>query len=79
MYTTYFNINVVTKTISDTSYEASLYFKEKGSNKNNDPIKFTIDRIKRKVVGNESKKTTQISESFGKVVKYFYNICALLF
>lgn len=46
MYTTYFNINVSTKILSDTTYEASIYFKDDIS-----PVKFTVDRTKKKVIG----------------------------
>ncbi|KAJ8920926.1 hypothetical protein NQ315_015719 [Exocentrus adspersus] len=46
-YTTYFDINVSTKVLTETTYEASLRFKGKDDMP---PIKFVVDRQNRKVI-----------------------------
>lgn len=48
MYTTYFNISISTKILSETTYEASINFKGKEEIPS---IKFIVDRIERKVIG----------------------------
>ncbi|XP_018567910.1 protein MLP2-like [Anoplophora glabripennis] len=79
MYTTYFNINISTKTLSDTTYEASLYFNEKDDSI---PIKFTTDRIERKIIdfqpnGALLQKEEDIRKKYGNLKNISGLFCAL--